>query len=95
MTRRASKASTSKVSKSPTIRTPMKRPRGDGGVAQSPAKRPRQQEDKNKNKIIFFKPSGAGQASTSKVTSPKSPDGFSGWTEEETAFAALNASLTT
>ena len=72
----------------------MKRPRGDGGVAQSPAKRPRQQEDKNKNKIIFFKPSGASQASSSKVSkSPTSPDGFSGWTEEETSVAAFNASL--
>ena len=47
------------------------------------------------NKIIFFKPSGASQASTSKVSkSPTSPDGFSGWTEEETSVAALNASLT-
>ena len=52
----------------PPIRTPMKRPRGDGGVAQSPVKCPRQQEDNYKSRIIFFKPSGAGQASTSKVS---------------------------
>ena len=80
-------------------KSPSKRPRSPGVVAQSPAKRLKQQgQIKN-----FFKPFSCTRCDYKSTTSNRLKEheaihnpttSFRGWTDSETAVAALNASVT-